>query len=94
METTRDVRHSAVAMVLKSHAGNLHERLVIAADLLNVNVVFGVDVRLQGAITLRVTAAQQASRILQLTVVLQAGGRTAAGLQDARELLPIELEGE
>lgn len=46
-----------------------HERLVVTADLLDVNVVFGVHVRLQGAIALRVCrirAAQQAGRVLQL----------------------------
>ena len=74
-----------------------HERLVVVADLLYVNVVLGVHVRLQGAITLRVTGgtAQQTCRILQLTLVVEArGGRASMAvtcLQDAGELLPVEL---
>ena len=74
-----------------------HERLVVVADLLYVNVVLGVHVRLQGAITLRVTGgtAQQTCRILQLTLVVEAcGGRASMAvtcLQDTGELLPVEL---
>lgn len=85
-------------MTRSSEPAHLHERLVIVADLLNVNVEFGVDVRLQSAITLRVTggATQQASRILQLTLVVQPSSGSASvtmtRLEDARELLPIELE--
>lgn len=85
-------------MTRSSEPAHLHERLVIVADLLNVNVEFGVDVRLQSAITLRVTggATQQASRILQLTLVVQpscgSASVTMTRLEDARELLPIELE--
>lgn len=62
---------------------NSHERLVVVSDLLNVDVIFGVDVLLQSAIALCITvgadaAAQQAGRILQLTLILQASRGSAS----------------
>lgn len=75
-----------------------HKRLVVAADLLQVNVELGIDVRLQHTVALRLRAGradQQAGCVLQGALRLQASGGGAAvavaGLQYARVLLPREL---
>lgn len=75
-----------------------HKRLVIAANLLQMNVKLSVDVRLQHTVALRLRAGrtdEQTGGVLKGALVLEAsGGRAAmavARLQHARILLPGEL---
>lgn len=75
-----------------------HECLVVAANLLQMNIELGVDIRFQYTIALRFGsrgADEQTSRILQSALVLEPSGcgsaMTMTGFQHARILLPGEL---
>lgn len=78
--------------------GHLHKSLVVVANLLNVHAELGIDVGLDGAITMRIvaSAADKSRGILQGALVLQPSGGHAAmamsSLQHAGELRELELQ--
>lgn len=78
--------------------GYLHKCLVVAANLLNVHTELGIDIGLDGAITMhfRASAAHQSGGILQCALILQTSGGDAAmamsSLQHTGELGELELQ--
>lgn len=79
---------------------NSHKRLVVGAHFLDVDVILGVNVRLQRAITLsigcRIWATDETSCVLQSTLAFQPGSGCASvtmpRLQNTWVLLPSELQ--
>lgn len=78
--------------------GHLHKCLVVVANLLNVHAELGIDVGLDGAITMRIvsSAANKSGGILQRALILQTGrGHSAmamSSLQYAGELGELKLQ--
>jgi len=78
--------------------GHLHKRLVVVANLLDVHAELGIDIGLDGAVTMGIvtSTAHQSGGILQGALVLQASGGHSAmamsSLQHAWELGELELQ--